>query len=184
MISDASCSRGCNFLTRRDLSFIFGYVVGINMNFIQKKLLVQKFKGSVLISHQSRFLNYFWWKKRTAGFVFAIRAVGLAGPPIVNTLICLVPYPEPPLESREIYITPRKTTIDGVARQVRGMQSIWNFLKISSPPLQWHPNYAPMVYTHQQARSTAVCSLSAPIDASTVHKMTIRQQNNDFLVQK
>ena len=58
------------------------------------------------------------------------------------------------------------------------------FLKISSPPLQRPPNHAPMAYTHQQARSTAVCSLSATIDTSTVHKMTIWQQNNDFLVQK
>ena len=70
------------------------------------------------------------------------------------------------------------------ARQVRGMPSIWNFLKSLSPPLQQPPNYAPMAYTHQQARSTAVCSLSAPIDASTVHKMTIRQQNNDFFSAK
>ena len=57
-ISDASCSRSCNFLTRRDLSFNFGYVVGIDINFIHKKLLVLKFKESVLIYRQSRFLNY------------------------------------------------------------------------------------------------------------------------------
>ena len=41
-ISDASCSRNCNFLTRRDLSFIFGYVVSIDMNFIHKKLFSAK----------------------------------------------------------------------------------------------------------------------------------------------
>ena len=35
-ISDASCSRSCNFLTRRDLSFIFGYVVSMNMSFIHR----------------------------------------------------------------------------------------------------------------------------------------------------
>ena len=41
-ISAASCSRNCNFLTRKDLSFIFGYVVSIDMNFIHKKLLMLK----------------------------------------------------------------------------------------------------------------------------------------------
>ena len=50
-ISDPSCSRSCNWvLTRRDLSFIFGYVVRFDMNFIYKKLLVLNFKESVLIS--------------------------------------------------------------------------------------------------------------------------------------
>ena len=33
---------------RRDLSFIFGYVVRFDMNFIYKKLLVLNFKESVL----------------------------------------------------------------------------------------------------------------------------------------
>ena len=55
MISDASCSRSCNFLMRRDLSFIFGYVVRFDMNFIYKKLLVLNFKESVLISRQNEF---------------------------------------------------------------------------------------------------------------------------------
>ena len=41
-VSDALCLRNCNFLTRRDLSFIFKYVVIIDMNFIYTKLLVLK----------------------------------------------------------------------------------------------------------------------------------------------
>ena len=41
-ISDASCSRSCNFLTRGDLSLIFKYVVSSDMNFIHKKILVLK----------------------------------------------------------------------------------------------------------------------------------------------
>ena len=63
-ISDTSSLQSCNFLTNRDLSFIFEYVVGIDMNFIHKKLVVLKFKESVQISRQSRFLNYgcdFFW---------------------------------------------------------------------------------------------------------------------------
>ena len=36
IIFNSSCSRSCNFLTRRDLLFIFGYVVGVNMNFTYK----------------------------------------------------------------------------------------------------------------------------------------------------
>ena len=54
-ISDPSRSRNCNFLMRRDLSFIFGYVVRFDMDFIYKKLLVLKFKESVLISRQNEF---------------------------------------------------------------------------------------------------------------------------------
>ena len=40
---------------RRDISFIFGYVVRFDMNFIYKKLLVLHFKESVLISRQNEF---------------------------------------------------------------------------------------------------------------------------------
>ena len=40
---------------KRDLSFIFGYVVRFDMNFIYKKLLVFNFKESVLISRQNEF---------------------------------------------------------------------------------------------------------------------------------
>jgi len=40
---------------RRDLSFIFGYVVRFDRNFIYKKLLVLNFKESVLISRQNEF---------------------------------------------------------------------------------------------------------------------------------
>ena len=58
-ISDPSCSRSCNFLMRRDLSFIFGYVVRFDMNFIYKKLLVLNFKESVLISRQNEFWTIF-----------------------------------------------------------------------------------------------------------------------------
>ena len=44
---------------RRDLSFIFGYVVRFDMNFIYKKLLVLNFKESVLISRQNEFWTIF-----------------------------------------------------------------------------------------------------------------------------
>ena len=40
-LSDALCLRSCNFLTRRDFSFNFGYVVSIDMNFIHKLLLLK-----------------------------------------------------------------------------------------------------------------------------------------------
>ena len=46
-IFDVSCSRSCNVLIRRDLSFIFGYVVSIDMNFIYKKRSMLNFKESV-----------------------------------------------------------------------------------------------------------------------------------------
>ena len=46
-ISDVSYSRNCNFLTRRDLSFIFEYVVSIDMNFIYNKRSMLNFKESV-----------------------------------------------------------------------------------------------------------------------------------------
>ena len=44
---------------RRDLSFIFRYVVRFDMNFIYKKLLVFNFKESVLISRQNEFWTIF-----------------------------------------------------------------------------------------------------------------------------
>ena len=44
---------------RRDLSFIFGYVVRFDMNFIYKKLLVLNFKESVQISRQNEFWTIF-----------------------------------------------------------------------------------------------------------------------------
>ena len=44
---------------RRDLSFIFEYVVRFDMNFIYKKLLVFNFKESVLISRQNEFWTIF-----------------------------------------------------------------------------------------------------------------------------
>ena len=44
---------------RRDLSFIFGYVVRFDMNFIYKKRLVLNFKESVLFSLQNEFWTIF-----------------------------------------------------------------------------------------------------------------------------
>ena len=46
---------------RRDLSFIFGYVVRFDMNFIYKKLLVLNFKESVLIPAKMNFEPFSNW---------------------------------------------------------------------------------------------------------------------------